>query len=125
MIPRKKLKSLLSFFLGIIPTYLNSFKIIGNGLIILSISNKSFLGFIEKLKSLLSFFLGIIPTYLNSFNIALKKFRFVWILKDSLALGNKICDNVSLGIKLRQRLFLSLNELLNILNTRWSNFSGG
>merc|ERR1719153_527040 len=47
------------------------------------------------------------------------------MLKDNLAFPNEISDNIPLRVKLGQRLLLSLNQLINILNTRRSNISGG
>merc|ERR1712213_105221 len=73
----------------------------------------------------MGFVLGVLPSVLDTLDVSLKKLGFVRVLEDDLTLGNEIGDNVSLGVKLREGLFLSLNQLINILKTRWSNFSGG
>merc|ERR1719259_407184 len=96
-----------------------------NGLIVLSISNPSILGLLQKLQSVLSLLLGIIPTNLNTLDMSFKELRLVRVLKNLLTFVNKISDNSSLSLKLNQRLFLSLNQLINIFNTGRSNVSGG
>merc|ERR1719340_433709 len=100
-------------------------KVGGNSFAILSITNESFLGLIQKLQSVLGFLFGVFPSVLDSLDISLQELWFVRVLEDDLSLGNEISDNSPLGIKLSQRFFLPLNELINILNTRWSNVSGG
>merc|ERR1719481_85237 len=83
-----------------------------NGLIVLSISNPSILGLLQKLQSVLSLLLGIIPTNLNTLDMSFKELRLVRVLKNLLTFVNKISDNSSLSLKLNQRLFLSLNQLI-------------
>merc|ERR1711868_200933 len=111
--------------LDLLDLFLSNLKVAGNGLTVLGVSNEGILGLIEELKSVLSLLLGLLPSVLDTVDIGLKELGFVRVLEDDLTLGNEICNNVSLGIKLRKRLFLSLNQLINILETRWSNFSGG
>merc|ERR1712012_1404645 len=111
--------------LDLLDLLLSNFKVRGNGLTVLSITNEGILGLIEELKSVLSLLLGVLPSILDSLDIGLKELGFVRVLKDDLTLGNEISDNVSLGIKLRERLLLSLYEFINILKARGSNVSGG
>merc|ERR1711868_259872 len=111
--------------LDLLDLFLSNLEVAGNGLTVLSVSNEGILGLIEKLKSVLSLLLGLLPSVLDTVDIGLKELGFVRVLEDDLTLGNEICNNVSLGIKLREGLLLSLNQLINILKTRWSNFSGG
>merc|ERR1711963_412224 len=111
--------------LDLLDLFLSSFKVSGNGLTVLSIANEGILGIIKKSKSVLSLLLGFLPSILDTLDIGLKELGFVRVLEDDLTLGNEISDNISLGIKLRQGLLLSLNQLINILKTRWSNISGG
>merc|ERR1719317_1498992 len=88
------------------------------------VASKRF-GLIEELKSVLCLLLGVIPTLFNPLDISFKELWFVWLLQDNLALGNKVGDNALLGIKLRERLLLPLNQFINILNAGRSNISGG
>merc|ERR1711868_107780 len=111
--------------LDLLDLFLSNLEVAGNGLTVLSISNEGILGLIEELESVLGLLLGIFPSILDTVDIGLKELGFVRVLEDDLTLGNEICDNVSLGIQLRKGLFLSLNQLINILKTGWSNFSGG
>merc|ERR1711868_251490 len=111
--------------LDLLDLFLSNLEVAGNGLTVLSVSNEGILGLIEELESVLGLLLGLLPSVLDTVDIGLKELGFVRVLEDDLTLGNEICDNVSLGIKLRKGLFLSLNQLIHILKTRWSNFSGG
>merc|ERR1719270_902657 len=111
--------------LDLLDLILSSVKFTINTLTVFSITNEGILGFCEKLKSVLGLLLCVFPSILNSLDIGLKELGFVRVLEDDLTLGNEICDNVSLGIQLGKRFLLSLNELINILKTRWSNISGG
>merc|ERR1712128_129936 len=95
----------------------SNFKFSGNCFAVFGITDESVLCFIEELKSGLCLGFGLIPTRLNTLDIGLEELGFVRILKNNLALGDKFNNNVSLGVKLGQRLLLSLNQLINILNT--------
>merc|ERR1719445_778693 len=97
----------------------------GNSLAILSITNESFFGLIQKLQSLVCLGFSVFPSVLETLDIGLQELWLVGVLEDDLTLGNEISDNSPLGIKLSQRFFLPLNELINILNTRGGNVSGG
>merc|ERR1719270_473834 len=114
----QEILSLLEFIFSCVKLTINT-------LTVFSITNEGILGFCEKLKSVLGLLLCVFPSILNSLDIGLKELGFVRVLEDDLALGNEICDNVSLGIQLGKRFLLSLNKLINILKARWSNISGG
>merc|ERR1740123_1016248 len=111
--------------LDLLDLLLSNIKLIGDSLTVLSIANESRLGLSEKLQSLSGLVLGVLPSVLDSLDIGLKELGLVWILEDDLTLGNKVCDNVPLGVQLGERLLLSLNKLINILKTRGSDVSGG
>merc|ERR1719474_910129 len=111
--------------LDLLDFLLSDFEFSCNGYIGYAENNESILGFIKKLKSLSGLGLGVIPALFNSLDISLEELGFVGVLEDDLAFVNEVSDNVSLGVKLLKGLFLSLNKLINILNTRGSNFSGG
>merc|ERR1719249_426121 len=98
----------------------SNFKFSCNGFIVLSVANESILCFIKKLKSLSGLGLGVIPTLFNPLDISLEELGFVGVLEDDLAFVDEVSDNVSLGVELLKGLFLSLNELINILNARSS-----
>merc|ERR1740123_1313142 len=100
-------------------------KLIGDSLTVLSIANESRLGLSEKLQSLSGLVLGVLPSVLDSLDISLKELGLVGILEDDLTLGDEVCDNVPLGVQLGERLLLSLNKLINILETRGGDVSGG
>merc|ERR1719320_921545 len=112
-------------FLDLLDFLFGNFKFWSNCFIVFSIANESILGLIEELKSVLCLLLGVIPTLFNPLDISFKELWLVWVLQDNLALGNKVCDNALLGIKLRERLLLPLNQFVNILNAGRSNVSGG
>merc|ERR1712168_527129 len=112
-------------FLDLLHLILSLVKFRGNALIVLSISNPGILGFLEELESVLSLLLGVIPSNFDTLDMSLKELGFVGVLKNLLAFVNGISDDTSLGLKLNKRLLLSLNELINILNTGRSDVSGG
>merc|ERR1719461_1789275 len=119
------MESVLSLLLDLLDLLLSLVKFIGNGLAVLSITNKGFLGLIKKLESVLSLLLGVLPTVLDTLDIGLKELGLVRVLQDDLALCNEICDHSSLGVELSQGLLLPLNQLVNILNARGGDVSGG
>merc|ERR1719384_2606013 len=111
--------------LDLLDLLLGNIKLIGNGLTVLSVANESRLGLGEKLQSLSGLVLGVLPSVLDSLDIGLKELGLVRVLEDDLPLGNEVCDNVPLGVQLGEGLLLSLNKLINILEARGSNVSGG
>merc|ERR1712045_968123 len=111
--------------LHLLNLFLSGVKFIGNSLAVLSITNECTLGLVKKLESVLCLLFGIFPSILDTLDIGLKELGLVRVLQDDLTLGNEICDNVSLGVKLGQRLLLSLNQLIHILQTRGGDVPGG
>ena len=49
----------------------------------------------------------------------------LWVLQKSFALQDELVDNIPLGLKLVQGLLLAFNQLIHILNTAGSDFTGG
>merc|ERR1719192_1890868 len=104
---------------------LSELKISGDGLAVLSVANEGILCLGEKSESVSGLVLGVLPSILDPLDVGLQELGFVGVLEDDLTLSNEICDDVPLGVELGERLLLSLNELINILETRWGNVSGG
>merc|ERR1711931_37643 len=96
-----------------------------NGLQALGITNPSVLGVIEELKPSLCLFLGVVPAIDNPLDVSFQELWLVWVLQKLLSLGDEVIDNGSLGLELGKSLLLTLNELINILDTAGSNFTGG
>merc|ERR1711971_668513 len=111
--------------LDLLDLLLSKVELSGNGLAVLGIANEGLLSLIEKLKSVIGPLLGVLPSVLQTLDIGLKELGLVGVLEDDLTLGNKVCDNIPLGVQLGEGLLLSLNELINILNARGGNVSGG
>merc|ERR1719402_1390101 len=111
--------------LDLLDLLLGNLKLAGNSLVVGGISNPGLLGIIKELQPGLGLLLGVIPTLLNTLDIAFQELGFVGVLQDALTLGNKVRDNTSLGVKLRDGLLLPLNKFIHILNAGWSNFASG
>merc|ERR1719350_1209444 len=104
---------------------LGNLKLSGDGLVVLSVANPGLLGVLEQLQPFLCLRLGIIPALLDPLDIALEELGLVGVLKNLLALLNKVIDHIPLGIKLDKGLLLPLNELIDILHAGGSNVTGG
>ena len=57
--------------------------------------------------------------------MALEELGLVGVLEDALAFVNEVVDNDSLGLQLQQRLFLALDQLVDILDAGRGNVPGG
>merc|ERR1712001_679069 len=111
--------------LHLLDLLLGNVELVGNSFTVLSVTNEGVLGLSKELKPVGGLVLGVFPSVLDSLDVSLEELGFVRVLEDDLTLGNEICHDVSLGVELRQRLLLSLNEFINILQTRWGDVSGG
>merc|ERR1719228_2003143 len=111
--------------LDLLDLLLSNLKLAGNSLVVGGIPNPGFLGVIKKLQPRLGLLLGVIPALLNTLDIAFQELGFVGVLQDALTLSNEVRDNTSLGVKLCNRLLLSLNKFIHILDTGWSNVASG
>merc|ERR1719481_347008 len=111
--------------LNLLDFLFSNFKFSGNSFTILSIADPSFLGVIEELKPLLGLQLGFLPSIGDSLDMTLKEFGFVGVFKDDLTLSNEVSHNGPLGVKLGEGLLLPLNQLIDILDTGWSNLTSG
>merc|ERR1719481_919895 len=111
--------------LNLLDFLFSNFKFSGDSFTILSIADPSFLGVIEELKPLLGLQLGFLPSIGDSLDMTLKEFGFVGVFKDDLTLSNEVSHNGPLGVKLGEGLLLPLNQLINILDTGWSNLTSG
>merc|ERR1719278_2152027 len=105
--------------------FLSKLKFSGDGLAVLSVADEGIFGLSEKSQSVGGLVLGVLPSVLDSLDIGLQELGFVGVLEDDLTLGNEICHDVPLSIELRERLLLSLNQFINILQTGRSDVSGG
>ena len=100
-------------------------KLGGNGLVVLGITDPGVLCLSQQCQPLLGLLLGVVPADLNALDMALEELGLVGVLEDALAFVNEVVDNDSLGLQLQQRLFLALDQLVDILDAGRGNVPGG